>query len=253
MNPTRPDRINLVDHLNPRKNLSGFTLIELVVVLFVLAVLAALLLPATRRARPAAQRTQCRNNLKQIGLALYNYESDYGAFPPAYTVDANGKPLHSWRTLILPYLDQQALYKKNDLSKPWDDPANAEALQTNLPVFSCPSSTAPQGKTTYLAIVTPDSCLQPGQSRMTSEVKDGLSNTLVVVEVAPEDAVPWMAPQDADLTLLLKYNEKTKDAHTGGRHGLIGDGTVRFLSNQLSREQWRALISIKGNESVGEF
>jgi type II secretory pathway pseudopilin PulG len=94
-------------------------------VLAILAVVVAMLLPSVRRARPAARRSQCKNNLKQIGLALYNYEADYHAFPPAYTVDADGKPLHSWRTLILPYLDQQPLYARIDLSKPWDDPANA--------------------------------------------------------------------------------------------------------------------------------
>ena len=74
---------------------------------------------------------QCANNLKQIALALRNYESVYHALPPAYTVDAEGKPLHSWRTLILPYLEQQALYDKIDLSKPWDDPANKEAYETD--------------------------------------------------------------------------------------------------------------------------
>ena len=76
----------------------------------------ALMLPAQRRAREPARRSQCKNNLKQIGLALHNYHETYGAFPPAYTVDADGKRLHSWRTLILPYLDQAPLYDKIDFS-----------------------------------------------------------------------------------------------------------------------------------------
>ena len=75
------------------------------------------------------------NNLKQIALALLNYEQAHHALPPAYTVDAQGRPLHSWRTLILPYLDQESLYQTIDLSKPWNDPANAKALETSLPFF----------------------------------------------------------------------------------------------------------------------
>src|SRR4029453_12945484 len=72
----------------------------------------ALLLPAVQQAREAARRTQCKNNLKQIGLALHNYADVYGSFPPAYIADETDKPMHSWRVLILPFLDQDQLYKE---------------------------------------------------------------------------------------------------------------------------------------------
>src|SRR5918997_1599426 len=91
-----------------------------------------------RSSRPAGRRIRCLNNLKQIVLALHNYEQAHKALPPAYTVDATGRPLHSWRTLILPYLEQEPLYRAIDLSKPWNDPANARALETTLLVFGCP-------------------------------------------------------------------------------------------------------------------
>src|SRR4029077_3708459 len=116
----------------------------------------ALLLPAFRSAQPGARRAQCTNNLKQIALALHNYAQIYEALPPAHTVDANGRPLHSWRTLILPYLEQGPLYQTIDLSKPWDDPANAKANETLVPVFRCLESVGAQNKTTYLAIVAPN-------------------------------------------------------------------------------------------------
>ncbi len=103
----------------------GFWPIKSLAVLAILALLIAFLLPATRSSRGAARRAQCTNNLKQIALALHNYEQAYKSFPPAYTVDANGRPLHSWRTLILPFLEQESLYRAIDLSKPWNDPANA--------------------------------------------------------------------------------------------------------------------------------
>jgi prepilin-type N-terminal cleavage/methylation domain-containing protein len=117
----------------------GFTLVELLLVVAIIAVLIALLLPATRSVGPAGRRAQCTSNLKQIAVALHNYEEAHKALPPGYTVDVNGRPLHSWRTLILPYLEQ-ALYRTIDLSKPWNDPANAQALGTSVPVYRCPEA-----------------------------------------------------------------------------------------------------------------
>jgi hypothetical protein len=219
----------------------------------VIALLIALLLPAQRRVRPAGRRTQCKNNLKQIGLALHNYHDVYGAFPPAFTVDVYGKPLHSWRTLILPYFDQLPLYQKIDLSKPWDDPANAEAFQAEPYGYSCPSANCPKGQTTYLAVAAPNSAFGPVRSRSLKEITDGTSETLMVIEAAPSDAVHWMAPQDADETLLLSYGAKTKDAHTGGRHALLADGAVRFLSNNLPATTLQALISAAGKDRPGEW
>jgi len=82
----------------------GFTLIELLVVIAIIAVLVALLLPAVQQAREAARRAQCKNNLKQIGLALHNYHDAFGCFPPVASTDAQGNPLLSWRVALLPYL-----------------------------------------------------------------------------------------------------------------------------------------------------
>src|SRR5262249_32690557 len=110
----------------------SLTLGKLLLGVATIAVMIALLLPAYRSAGPAARRAQCTNNLKQIALALHNYVQDHKALPPAYTMDTNGRPLHSWRTLILPYLEQRSLYEKIDLSKPWNDPVNATASATKL-------------------------------------------------------------------------------------------------------------------------
>jgi prepilin-type N-terminal cleavage/methylation domain-containing protein len=121
---------------------SGFTLIELLVVIAIIAVLIALLLPAVQQAREAARRTQCRHNLKQIGLAVHNYESAFGMFPPSATVDLsvsmtgnNG----SWSVhgRILPYLDQASLYNVVDLSVAWDFQMAISGLK--IPVYACPS------------------------------------------------------------------------------------------------------------------
>jgi hypothetical protein len=102
-------------------------------------VLLALLLPAVQAAREAARRTQCSNNLKQIALAFHNYHDTYKTFPPAYIPDENGRPMHSWRVLILPFLEQQALYNMYNFDEPWDSPANAMVTSTAIPVFQCAS------------------------------------------------------------------------------------------------------------------
>lgn len=225
-----------------RKN--GFSVIELIVVLAIIGVLVALMLPAIRSARPAARRTQCQNNLKQIVLALLNYESTYHALPPAYTVDAAGRPLHSWRTLILPYLEQADLYKKIDLSKPWNDPANAKAFRAHVLTYSCPDASCPEDQTTYLAIVAPKSCLRPAKPRPLSEVAREQGKTLIVIEVDSKHAVPWMAPQDADEELLLSLRPNTGLPHADGMHAAFVDGSVYFLSSELSPAERQALIPI---------
>jgi hypothetical protein len=229
------------------------TLLKILIYFAIGAVLVALLLPARRNAREAARRTQCKNNLKQIGLALHNYESTYGAFPPAYTVDESGRPLHSWRALILPYLDQAPLYKKIDFSKRWDDPANEEAFKARVPEYLCPSTVAPPEHTTYMAIVASNSCMRPVQSCGFSDIPDGPENTWIVIETSPDKAVHWMAPMDADEAFLLSFNEKSKFAHTGGTHVLLADGAVRFVSAKTPVPDRLALISASGHEKTPDF
>lgn len=236
------------------------TFLKIAALLFVMAVGVALLMPPVTRGREAARRTQCKNNLKQIMLALHNYHDKYDAFPPAYTTDCDGNRLHSWRTLILPYLDQQLLYSTIDLSKPWNDPANAAAYKTTLHVYCCPGgdtratrSNHAGSRTTYLAVVTPDSCFRPNQPRKISEVNDGTSNTLMIIEVAPEQAVHWMEPVDANEQMVLTFGAIKKRPHTGGTHTGLADGSIRFLSANISQTTLTALISAAGNDAVGDF
>ncbi|TXT35990.1 MAG: hypothetical protein FD138_1141 [Planctomycetota bacterium] len=227
----------------PRRGLTlGEFVIATGIVLLIGFVTVAFFFPPVRRSREAARRSQCKNNLKQIAIALHNYHDKYQAFPPAYTVDAEGKPLHSWRTLILPFLEEQALYAKIDLTKPWDDQANAEVFKTNVNVYCCPSELGPT-----------TNCLRPGESARLSDIKDGTSNTLMVTEVDSEHAVPWMAPTDADESLFLAISPTSKLAHTGGVQAALADGSVRFLNASMPAEIRRALISIDGNEKLTDY
>jgi len=234
------------------KKRSGFTKWELVIVLAIMAMIIAILLPAVRRGHGPARRTQCRNNLKQIGLALHNYHDVYDALPPAYTMDANGNPLHSWRTLILPYIEHVNVYNMIDLSKPWDDPVNAAAYATTILAYTCPSATPlPPGHTTYLALAGEDRCFHQTESRQLSEFTN-TSETLMAIEVSPEDAVHWMAPQDADGKFFLTFDESTELVHTNGLQALRADGSVTLVSSDTPSRERRDLLSVaKGEPTAG--
>ncbi len=225
----------------------GLSVVKVVVAIVAIGVLIFLLMPTITIDRQPTRRQSCKNNLKQIGLALHNYHDTYGSFPPAYTVDADGNRLHSWRTLILPFLDQQPLYDTMDLTKPWNDPANAAARETKIPGFSCPSADIPPHHTTYVAVVGEHAAFPFDRGRPIKEFADGGTESWLVVEVDAAHAVPWMAPQDTDEAALLQWNEQTAWSHQAGFHALYGDGAVRYQPASLSAEERRASISESGD------
>ncbi|RMF43427.1 MAG: DUF1559 domain-containing protein [Planctomycetota bacterium] len=208
-------------------------------------ILLALLLPAVQAAREAARRMQCSNNLKQIALAMHNYHEVYGSFPPAFTVDENGNRLHSWRTLILPFLEQQALYNQIDLSKPWDDPGNAAIAETQIAVYACPST--PLGNQTTYQVVVDSSSIFPGATPVSiQEITDGTSNTLLVIEAPPELAVPWMSPNDVDMDTFL--TEVGRTHHTGGGNAALADGSIQFLSQDVDVALKTSMVTKAGQD-----
>ena len=191
----------------------GFTLIELLVVIAIIAILIALLLPAVQQAREAARRTQCRNNLKQIGLALHNYESTHGVLPPGHVRGAGPNfPAHlTWGFQLLPYLDQNAVYELIDPTNQYMGGCtpNGGVMETRVGAYLCPSDTEAEpvltcfGRINYVAntgighlrkenIPSHQTGIfyQVSSVRL-RDVSDGTSNTVCISETITVQGNDW--------------------------------------------------------------
>ncbi len=235
----------------PRR--SGLTLAHVLGVFLILGVLACMFLPSVRNSGETARRVQYLNNLRNIAIAIQNYEQDFHALPPANTVDEHGNRLHSWRTLILPYLDEQELYEKIDLSKPWSDSANAEVRDIVIDAYHCPELKGPPTQTIFQAIVGPENYFHPERPRQRSEIKDGDSQTVMLMEALPEDAVHWMSPNDVNGNYLSSLTKQSETAHDGGVNVIFGDGAGRFWPMKNSEELRKAITTIDGGEDLEKF
>ena len=208
-------------------------------------------------AREAARRSQCSNNLKQIALALHNYHDTYRTFPPAYTVDENGNPLHSWRTLILPFLEQSAMYQQIRLDEPWDSDHNRQFASVVIPTYSCPSEgEIGTPNTDYMAIVGAGTIFQGAEPVDMADIIDGTSNTLMVVEVH-DSGTPWMKPADLNLDAMqFRINggpTEIRSRHPGGANVAMGDGSVRFIPATLDPQTLRNLVTRNDGQAIGNF
>jgi prepilin-type N-terminal cleavage/methylation domain-containing protein/prepilin-type processing-associated H-X9-DG protein len=301
--------------LSRRIATKGFTLIELLVVIAIIAILIALLLPAVQQAREAARRTQCRNNLKQIGLALHNYHDTHKIFPPGQMYrgifDGDGPDSagaaeeggngFSWTAFILPYVDQAPLYNQFNFSVPISNtgmpPAvnNARLAGTVQPAFRCPSDISPPTSNTggagLIGTINPHAVgsysgsgggYDGGQSRIPSNneerhgfffrdsnitmnrVVDGMSNTIMAGEVTWALATnqriygasnPNLGYAEGQSNRFIGHGywrmncsaaeaaatncdtEGFHSMHEGGAHFLMGDGSVRFVSENIQHTQ----------------
>jgi prepilin-type processing-associated H-X9-DG protein len=232
-------------------------LIEVLLVLCVIAVLVALFLPNVRFAGEAARRTQCNNNLKQIGLAMQNYHDINGAFPPAYVADAAGKPIHSWRVLILPYMELADLYGRYDQGQPWDSAVNRQLLPQMPYTYHCPSSGQGGQNTSYVVVQGKETIFDADKLCKIASITDGAASTILVVE-APHANIPWTEPRDLDFAeLSMAINSGATSPHSDHSNGvnvLLGDGSVRFIQSTISPQDLRALLTKDGGEMAsGSF
>lgn len=203
--------------------------------------------------RESARETQRLNNLRQILLAMLNYESAYRTYPARASTDDNGKPLLSWRVHILPFIQQNALYKKFKLDEPWDSPHNIK-LVTKMPlIYGDPSSRSKEenegGKTRYLVPVGSDTVFEKNEGTKIGDITDGTSNTIAVVCAPPEAAVIWTKPVDwqvdpkAPKSVLFSQDRlKVNVARC--------DGSVHTFDSQISDAKLNALLTKSGGEVI---
>jgi hypothetical protein len=202
----------------------------------------------------------CKNNLHLIGLALHNYHDLYGCFPPAYIADERGRPMHSWRVLILPFIDQAPLYNLYRFDEPWDGPNNSKFASVRIPIYQCPADVEereePTNWTSYVAVIGPHTCWPGTEPIKLRDVSDGADKTLLVVEVA-NSGIHWMEPRELHVTQMAPAINAAgmgiSSPHAGGANGLLGDGAVRFVSEKTPAETVRRLIERDDGEAVGEF
>ncbi len=299
----------------------GFTLIELLVVIAIIAILIALLLPAVQQAREAARRSQCKNNLKQLGLALHNYHDTHNVFPPGYQTGASG----GWRSSdtpkpdnqsgpgmhTLPFIDQAPLYnliaarQKVAVAGPWHLDTGtgslSELAKTIIPAHICPSDPmggintkmSNFGKSNYVPSggsntapinTTANGIFFRNSSIRMRDITDGTSNTILYGEKSTQAPVPpsnwkgalWMGQRDSSTAVAYAeydsmtgfyasatwsyinanelYGRNFSSSHVGGAHFLLGDGSVRFISENTDHNNILTNLAARDDGKViGEF
>jgi hypothetical protein len=208
----------------------------------------AMIVPQLEKARAQAEQMKSTNNLRQILLAIHNY-ADTNQKLPGNVLDKAGKPLLSWRVHILPYIEQDQLYKQFKLDEAWDSPHNKKLVAQMPDAFKANGSKAAPGKTTFLAVRGKDTVLGGDKPLTFAQIQDGTSNTIMVVDAADERAVEWTKPDD------LAYDPEKPLAglvgHIPGKF-LAGfaDGSVRIITAKIDPEMLRRAMTASDGKVV---
>jgi hypothetical protein len=204
--------------------------------------------------RAAAQK-RCKENLKQIGVALHLYHDRYGSFPPAYLTLPDGKAAHSWRVLLLPFLGHQELYNAYDMAEPWDGPGNRKLAGRMPPIYRCPSSSSRHpDETNYLAVVGGETAWPGGIAVRVQDIRDGTSLTAHVVE-SHNTGFSWLAPRDltvaeASCGINTQLDRGISSRHGSGANFLFCNGTTRHVSSDVNLKILRWIMTISSGRPI---
>ena len=215
------------------------------------------MMPSVGGPREFRRRDACLNNLKQLGMALFQYEEKHHALPPAFTTDKNGKPLMSWRTAILPMVEEQKLFSQYHSDEPWDSANNKLVTTNQLRIYQCLADIGPidyNKATSYVAIVGPGTAWQPNHPTKLSEIKDSPADTILLVEMK-DTGIAWAEPRDLDLNNLPPgiTNQNLIHSlcnHAGCFNAVFADGHVESIPESIFWSDFLALLTIAGGEKV---
>ena len=275
-----------------QRHRSGFTLIELLVVIAIIAILIAMLLPAVQQARDAARRSQCRNHLKQWGLALQNYHDQHKVFP----IGNVATRMWGFQAMILPQLDQVPVHRLCNFNHPGDCfsyngsvPSDKQPAAKQMSVSNCPNDPltgqignfpgiggyAPGNYLGVMGLTSTDrkGVLYSNSNTSMADIRDGTSQTLMMGERGIPNDLYWGwlicgAGFDATgygdnlMTTTIGLSRGVPDGahnghfwtyHTGGGHFLMADGSVRFISLNINLSLFQALSTKAGKEVVTDY
>lgn len=281
---------------NFKSRLRGFTVAEMFVGLGIVAITAALLLPAVQQSREAARRTECKNNLKMIGLAIHNYADSFANFPPGW-ISSNH---FGFQTLMLPFLEQNNIFNNVNFDKPFDP--KDKLLRQALPVYRCATDRGEAlanglGRSNYAGVMVGKPSSTKGESthgggtfgvnsnRRFRDFRDGLSNTIIVGERSSTSRLggaleeqgkagvavavrirgtegTWVGLNPGEISIVssteLGQPNSTEygafsSSHAGGAQFLLGDGSVRMVSQHINVQTFAAVGTIAGDETTGDF
>jgi hypothetical protein len=249
-------------------------LVGFLIILAILCVLVRLLMPTIQAARERSHTGECRNNLRWIARAVWDYATTHkGALPVAIERDSSGKPAHSWRTRILPRLEMKAISDAYRHDEPWNGPNNSALVATPLDIFVCPSdppATRSTPQTNYFAVIGPQTAWPDGQGLRLVSITDGVDETILLIEAAGR-GVAWAEPRDLtfnEAVELLTATGKSPIPHTHLRDAgffeigygenveslqvAFASGAVRTLLLPLSRDLVVALLTANAGDHVDQ-
>ena len=260
--------------MDPRRR-PGFTLIELLVVIAIIAILIALLLPAVQAAREAARRAHCRNNLRQMGLAIATYHDAGGQFPPGgWRIGPNKTLVNlAWSALILPGVEQGPLYAGLNLATAYNGQENRTVAAVVLSVYLCPTSrrveptVSGRGASDYGGMIgeritSPNNPVKGplayDRTFPIAAIRDGTSHTMFVGEASAWPDGQWIDAlnvfdQAFAINKAPAFENDLRSDHPGGAFALFGDGHVGFIPETIDVLALAALCTRDGGEIVGDY